>query len=109
MKLGWRAIGDESMALGQYILYARIYIMRIITILSAGLDADSPIQTSQGNDLTTIRDLSHRHFAAFADWIRPEMVTRKTIVERSAEIRSRIKGQAETDGLTVRSMPDSGS
>ena len=59
--------------------------------------------------MTTVQDLSHRHFAAFADWIRPEVATRKTIVEQSTEIRGRIKGQAEADGLTVRSMPDSGS
>jgi hypothetical protein len=59
--------------------------------------------------MTSTTDLSHRHFAAFSDWIRPESGTRDTIIEQAAEIRRRIKAKAEEDGLTVIATPNSGS
>jgi Second Messenger Oligonucleotide or Dinucleotide Synthetase domain len=64
---------------------------------------------SKANDMTAIRDRSHCHFAAFVDWIRPEPSTRQAIAEQAKDVRARIEAQAEKDGLTVRSMPDSGS
>jgi hypothetical protein len=45
----------------------------------------------------------------FSKWIEPESKTDAAIVEQRASIRSNIKGQAEADGLKVKSTPDSGS
>jgi hypothetical protein len=47
--------------------------------------------------------------SAFVDWIRADEAKVDTIRTQSTEIRSRISGQAEKDGLTVRSTPNSGS
>ncbi|RKH55306.1 hypothetical protein D7V93_23255 [Corallococcus llansteffanensis] len=46
---------------------------------------------------------------AFVDWIRTDDNKVDTIREQAAEIRARIRGQAEKDGLTVRSTPNAGS
>ncbi len=46
---------------------------------------------------------------AFVDWIKPPEDKENQIRDQAEEIRSRIKGQAEADGLVVRSMPNSGS
>lgn len=45
----------------------------------------------------------------FVKWIAPEKETRDAIKKQSDEIRGRIMGKAEEDGLTVMSMPYSGS
>lgn len=55
------------------------------------------------------RSMLHRRMCAFVDWIRTDDDKMDTIREQAAEIRSRISGQAEEDGLTVRSTPNSGS
>jgi hypothetical protein len=54
------------------------------------------------------RSLLHRRMCEFVDWIRAADKD-DTIREQSAEIRSRIRGQADKEGLTVRSTPNSGS
>jgi hypothetical protein len=50
----------------------------------------------------------HRRMSTFVDWIKAGDKD-DTIIAQSAEIRSRICGQAERDGLTIRSTPNSGS
>lgn len=55
------------------------------------------------------RSLLHRRMSAFVDWIRTDEAKVDTIRKQSAEIRLRIRGQADKDGLTVRSTPNSGS
>lgn len=51
----------------------------------------------------------HVRMKNFVKWIAPEKETRDAIKKQSDEIRGRIKGKAEADGLTVQSMPYSGS
>jgi hypothetical protein len=60
------------------------------------------------NQLST-RSLLHKRMSAFVDWIRTDDDKVDTIRAQAAEIRLRIRGQAEKDGLTVRSTPNSGS
>ncbi|MDC0709617.1 CBASS oligonucleotide cyclase [Stigmatella sp. ncwal1] len=60
------------------------------------------------NQLST-RSVLHRRMSAFVDWIRMDESKVETIRKQSAEIRLRIRGQAEKDGLTIRSTPNSGS
>jgi hypothetical protein len=55
------------------------------------------------------RSASHGSLSRFVDWIRPEDATELTIREQADEIRRRISAKAADDGLTVRSMPWSGS
>ncbi|MFY0567846.1 CBASS oligonucleotide cyclase [Archangium lansingense] len=55
------------------------------------------------------RSLLHKRMSAFVDWIRTDDDKVDTIREQAAEIRARIRGQAEEAGLTVRSTPNSGS
>ncbi|WP_224371730.1 CBASS oligonucleotide cyclase [Hyalangium versicolor] len=55
------------------------------------------------------RSVLHRRMSAFVDWIRTDEAKVETIRKQSAEIRSRIRGQADKEGLTVRSTPNSGS
>lgn len=59
--------------------------------------------------ISSIRSMLHRRMSAFVDWIRVDEDKVDTIREQSAEIRTRIRGQAAQDGLTVRSTPNSGS
>jgi hypothetical protein len=54
------------------------------------------------------RSLLHSRMSNFVDWIRADDKD-DLIRTQSAEIRARICGQAEKDGLTVRSTPNSGS
>ena len=51
----------------------------------------------------------HNRISQFVKWITPEEDTEKTIDKQADEIRGRIKDKAEEDGLTVLSMPYSGS
>ena len=55
------------------------------------------------------KSLIHVRMKNFVKWIAPEKETRDTIKKQSDEIRGRIKGKAEEDGLTIMSMPYSGS
>jgi len=55
------------------------------------------------------KSLIHVRMKNFVKWIAPEKETRDAIKKQSDEIRGRIKGKAEEDGLTVMSMPYSGS
>lgn len=52
---------------------------------------------------------SHGLLFRFVDWIRPEAKTEEAIRKQADDIRERIKGKANADGLTVRSTPWSGS
>ena len=54
------------------------------------------------------RSKLHKRMSTFVDWIRAGDKD-DLIREQSAEIRQRIRNQAEKDGLTVRSTPNSGS
>jgi Second Messenger Oligonucleotide or Dinucleotide Synthetase domain len=54
------------------------------------------------------RSQLHSRMSAFVDWIKAGDKD-DTIIAQSKEIRLRICGQAEKDGLTVRSTPNSGS
>lgn len=54
------------------------------------------------------RSQLHSRMIAFVDWIKAGDKD-DIIIKQSKEIRSRISGQAEKDGLTVRSTPNSGS
>lgn len=47
--------------------------------------------------------------ANFASWIRPDPDKAEDTREQRDEVRDRIRGKAESDGLTVRSTPGSGS
>ena len=58
--------------------------------------------------LSTRRPL-HVGLRNFVDWIRTESSKENSIREQAGEIRQRVKGHATKDGLTVRSMPWSGS
>ncbi len=58
---------------------------------------------------TTTHNESHRRISNFVDWIRAPAEMEEKIRDQAEEIRSRIKGQASTDGLVVRSTPTSGS
>ncbi len=60
------------------------------------------------SELST-RSVLHRRISAFVDWIRTDPDKVEVIRKQSSEIRSRIRGQADKDGLTVRSTPNSGS
>ena len=51
------------------------------------------------------KSLIHVRMKNFVKWIAPEKETRDTIKKQSDEIRGRIKGKAEEDGLTIMSMP----
>lgn len=51
----------------------------------------------------------HLRIKSFVKWIAPEKETRDAIKKQSKEIRDRIKAKAEEDGLTITSMPYSGS
>ncbi|NTX33990.1 MULTISPECIES: CBASS oligonucleotide cyclase [unclassified Myxococcus] len=55
------------------------------------------------------RSVLHGRMSAFVDWIRTDDAKMDTIRAQAAEIRLRIRGQADTDGLTVCSMPNAGS
>lgn len=55
------------------------------------------------------KSVIHMRMKNFVKWIAPEKETRDAIKKQSDEIRSRIKGKAEEDGLTIESMPYSGS
>lgn len=51
----------------------------------------------------------HARLSNFVEWIAPDPSGRDEIKGRAANIRQAIRGQAEADGLTIRSTPDSGS
>jgi len=51
----------------------------------------------------------HTRLANFVRWIRPDPDTVEETRKQRDEVRERIKGKAEADGLIVRSMPNSGS
>jgi hypothetical protein len=51
----------------------------------------------------------NQRFENFIRWIRPEPATTADITRQRGDVRTRIMVQAEEDGLTVRSTPDSGS
>ncbi|HUB07882.1 MAG TPA: CBASS oligonucleotide cyclase [Myxococcales bacterium] len=53
--------------------------------------------------------LLHRRLSRFVEWIRTESDREDEIRAQAGEIRGRIKGKAEDDGLVVRSTPNSGS
>ncbi len=55
------------------------------------------------------RSTLHHRLTTFVDWIATEPGTEDTIRRQSDEIRTRIKGKAANDGLTVRGTPNSGS
>ena len=55
------------------------------------------------------RSLIHVRLKNFVQWIAPEKDKREEIKKQSDEIRNRIKKKAEEDGLTITSMPYSGS
>lgn len=55
------------------------------------------------------KSLIHVRMKNFVKWIAPEKETRDTIKKQSDEIRGRIKAKAEEEGLTIQSMPYSGS
>jgi hypothetical protein len=48
-------------------------------------------------------------FCNFVSWVRPDPDKREDTVAQRDEVWGRIRGQAEKDGLTVRSTPNSGS
>ncbi|NRD43295.1 CBASS oligonucleotide cyclase [Corallococcus exiguus] len=54
------------------------------------------------------RSTLHRRMSSFVDWIRGGDKD-ELIIKQSGDIRDRISNQAEKDGLTVRSTPNSGS
>lgn len=51
----------------------------------------------------------HARLSCFVDWIAPDPGGRDEVKTRAKNIRSAIRGQAEADGLTIRSTPSSGS
>ena len=51
----------------------------------------------------------HARTANFVSWIRPDQDAAEAARAQRDEVRNRIKGKAEADGLIVRSMPNSGS
>lgn len=51
----------------------------------------------------------HARLSNFVDWIAPDPDGRDEVKTRAKNIRSAIRGQAEADGLTIRSTPNSGS
>jgi hypothetical protein len=55
------------------------------------------------------KSIIHSRMKTFVNWIAPEKSTRDVIKKQSDEIRNRIKTKAEEDGLTIISMPYSGS
>jgi hypothetical protein len=58
--------------------------------------------------LSTRSDL-HAWISFFVDWLAPEAGHEDAIREQADEVRTRIRRQADADGLTVRSTPNSGS
>jgi hypothetical protein len=59
-------------------------------------------------NLSTRSDL-HGRLCAFVEWIAQDPDREDAIREQADEVRGRIRGQADADGLTVRSTPNSGS
>lgn len=55
------------------------------------------------------KSLIHVRIKNFVQWIAPEKERREDIKKQSDEIREKLKGQASKDGLTISSMPYSGS
>lgn len=53
--------------------------------------------------------LLHRRLTTFVTWIRPDPDKVEDARAQRDEVRDRIRGQAEADGLVVRSTPNSGS
>lgn len=60
------------------------------------------------NQLKSHNDV-HRRISRFVDWIKTDKTKEEEIRTQANHIRERIKGQAEKDGLIVRSTPNSGS
>lgn len=58
--------------------------------------------------ISTRRPL-HTRLRNFTDWIRTDSSKEDTIRDQAGEIRDRVKGQAQKDGLVVQSIPWSGS
>jgi hypothetical protein len=54
------------------------------------------------------RSTLHRRMSTFVEWIRAADKD-ELIIKQSADIRERIRNQADKDGLTVRATPNSGS
>jgi len=59
--------------------------------------------------MLTNRSRLHVILTKFVDWIRTDAGREETIRTQADEIRSRVKGQATKDGLTIASMPWGGS
>lgn len=57
----------------------------------------------------TSKSKLHVRIRNFVQWIAPEKTTRDAIKKQSEEIRNRIKGKAEEDGLIITDTPYSGS
>lgn len=55
------------------------------------------------------RSRLHGRLSTFVDWIATAPETEEAIRRQADEVRSRIRGQANDDGLTVRSTPNGGS
>lgn len=53
--------------------------------------------------------IMHRRLSAFVEWIATESAKEDAIRDQAESIRQKIKGQANEDGLVIRSTPNSGS
>ncbi|MDP2313824.1 MAG: CBASS oligonucleotide cyclase [Pseudomonadota bacterium] len=59
--------------------------------------------------MSPTRSTLHRRISAFVDWIAPERDREDEIRAQAELVRNNLRGQAERDGLIVRSIPYSGS
>lgn len=59
--------------------------------------------------MTPHRTTLHRRISTFVDWIAPERDKEDEIRAQAETVRTNLRGQAERDGLVVRSTPNSGS
>ncbi|HWN68720.1 MAG TPA: CBASS oligonucleotide cyclase [Haliangium sp.] len=56
-----------------------------------------------------VRSVLHRRFSCFVEWLAPDVDKEDDIRKQANDIRERVKGQAERDGLVIRSTPSAGS
>jgi Second Messenger Oligonucleotide or Dinucleotide Synthetase domain len=59
--------------------------------------------------MAAVRSVLHRRFSCFVEWLAPETGKEDGIRKQANDIRERVKGQAASDGLVIRSTPSAGS
>jgi serine/threonine protein kinase len=81
-------------------VYQPALLLHTISVRQARAGESMPTQTAP---------LIERRLETFVDWLKPDADTEAAMAKQAHEIRDRIRAQAATDKLTVRSTPGAGS